>query len=167
MISDQKPAPEAVHVMKYDAGKYYWVPISYRYYFFRLDMLTTAHRGQALLPADEFFHVTLTDIVKEEPSKSNPANFTFLTFKLDKKIPSDTGYIIFDERPDGTVATEPAGKTAGVQHAMKPSESTTGSETELITFSVANADLRGTGQCPRSARSTWSTTARSRHQSPI
>jgi hypothetical protein len=59
-------------------------------------LLTTAQRGKALLPADEFYAVTLQKIIKQEASATK-AGVTIVTYKIDKKIPNDTGRLEFTD----------------------------------------------------------------------
>jgi hypothetical protein len=144
VVTCQAPNPGQAHICKKYDGKYYWVPMSYKGYFFRLALLTTARRGKALLPAEEYFQVTLTDIVKEEPNRSNPANFTYFTYKLNKKIPRDDGYIVFDKLPEEQESL--------TQQDFQASDSTTGSETDLIALSVNNNNLDAYRKLPRTAK---------------
>ena len=62
LISDTSPPPECVHLLRKCDGKYYWIPIEYRREFLKLALLTTAQRGQSLLPPDEFFSAAVEKV---------------------------------------------------------------------------------------------------------
>jgi hypothetical protein len=94
MVSCDPPAAGAAHLCRKFDGKYFWVPIEYRELFFRLALLTTAQRGKSLTAPDEFFQATLTKLT-DEPNKLNPTK-RVVTLSLDKPIPADAGFVVFD-----------------------------------------------------------------------
>jgi hypothetical protein len=89
LVSDTLPPTECVHLLRKCDGKYYWIPIEYRREFLRLALLTTAQRGQSLLPPDEFFSVAAQRV---EGEIEGPRGTRLVTIVLDKAIPNDTGY---------------------------------------------------------------------------
>jgi hypothetical protein len=92
MVScDPPPAGQAHLCKKYD-GKYFWVPMSYRYSFFRLSLLTTAQRGKALLAPDPYYTVALNYEAKL-PSPLGADN-VFIVLKTDRPIPNDSGSLV-------------------------------------------------------------------------
>lgn len=96
VVSCEPPEEGVAHLVKQTKkNKYYWVPVEYKFQFLRLALATTAQRGKALLAPDEFYAVTLKEIVKSEADKIHP-DIKLLTVKIDKKIPNDTGYLTFD-----------------------------------------------------------------------
>jgi hypothetical protein len=101
MASCDKPPENAVHIMRKYNHKYYWVPTEYRGPFFKLALLTTAQRGKALLAPDEFFKVSLVKMEANVPSNLFPG-VRNLTFRLDKPIPADVGYLVLDSSIDKT-----------------------------------------------------------------
>ena len=61
-VSCDPPPNGAAHIWRKWHENYYWVPVEYRYQFLRLALLTTAQRGRRLLPAPDYFAVTLSVI---------------------------------------------------------------------------------------------------------
>jgi len=93
LIVSCDPPPEGkAHMCRKWQGKYYWVPIEYRYLFLKLALVTTSQRGKRLQPVDDFFPVQVNNVLFEE---QGDRNVTFLTVKLDGPIPSDNGRIEF------------------------------------------------------------------------
>ncbi len=92
-VSTERPPDCAVHVCKKVGDKYYFVPIEFKYLYLRLALITTAQRGQLLVPPDEFFTVTLQQILGVRPGQFN--NVFLVAIKLDKKVPNDQGVIKF------------------------------------------------------------------------
>lgn len=87
------PPHEAVHLCRKWHDQYYWVPVEYRRQFFELSLATTAQRGKALLAPEEFFQVTLQEVLSQKPP--NKVGVVELLVKFDKKIPNDTGRVEF------------------------------------------------------------------------
>jgi hypothetical protein len=85
------PPHEAVHLCRKWHEQYYWVPVEYKREFLGLSLATTAQRGKALLAPEEFFQVTLQEVISQEP----PSKFgeIDLLVKFDKKIPNDSGRV--------------------------------------------------------------------------
>ena len=98
MISDEPPPPGAAHICKKYHGRYFWVPREFRGMFFKLALQTTAQRGKAVVTADEFFTVTLKQLVSDEPSAVGTAHV--LTAQLDGKIPTGMGRLVLDNDKD-------------------------------------------------------------------
>ena len=93
LIVSCDPPPEGnAHICRKWQGKYYWVPIEYRFLFLKLALVTTSQRGKRLQPVDDFFPVQVKNVLFEE---KGDRNVTFLTVKLDGPIPSDNGRIEF------------------------------------------------------------------------
>jgi hypothetical protein len=88
------PPPEGkAHVCRKWQGKFYWVPVEYRFLFLKLALVTTSQRGKKLQPLDDFFPVQVKNVIYEEKGDKK---ITFLTVKLDAPIPSDNGRIEFE-----------------------------------------------------------------------
>jgi hypothetical protein len=91
--TDEPPAEGVAHVCKKWHGKYYWVPMEFRYLYLRLALITTAQRGTMLQPPDDFFGVTVQrGVIRDDPGDRNTR---FLTLKISGSIPNDTGRIEF------------------------------------------------------------------------
>jgi hypothetical protein len=108
-VGDRLPSPELVHLWKKCDGKYYWIPIECKCEFLKLALLTTAQRGQSLLPPDEFFSVTVQKVESETPGRRGS---TRVTVVLDKPIPSDIGYFTFVGNTQGNSSSPTDGKAA-------------------------------------------------------
>jgi hypothetical protein len=101
IVSQAPPPPHAAHICRQYGNSYYWVPVEFAGDFFKLSLLTTAQRGQRLLPADAFFQVTIVDVREPMPDPQNRAEATLVTIVLDKTIPNDNGYIeIADDKKE-------------------------------------------------------------------
>ncbi len=99
MVTCDPPNPGDAHICKKCDGKYYWVPVIYRDLFFKLALLTTAQRGKALAGPDPYYSVTVQRIEGEPIQgtfRGQPRGDLAVTVLLDKKIPNDTGYLVFD-----------------------------------------------------------------------
>jgi hypothetical protein len=94
IVSDDPPPKGAAHMCKKYCGRYFWVPTEYRGLFFTLALQTTAQRGKPVVTPDEFFNVSLTRILSEEPSAVQGASV--VTVELDKAIPSGMGHLILN-----------------------------------------------------------------------
>jgi len=92
IVSAEPPPPCKAHISRKWEGKYYWVPIEYRFLFLRLALVTTSQRGKKLQPVDDFFPVSVKSVIFEE---KGDRGLSFLTVKLDGPVPSDNGRIEF------------------------------------------------------------------------
>ena len=93
LIVSCNPPPEGkAHISRKWEGKYYWVPIEYRFLFLKLALVTTSQRGKRLQPVDDFFPIQVISVLFPEPGDRD---LTFLTVKLDGPVPSDNGHIEF------------------------------------------------------------------------
>ncbi len=92
MVTCNPPPEGNAHICRKWQGKYYWVPIEYRFLFLKLALVTTSQRGKRLQPLDDFFPVQVKNVLYEQ---KGDRNITFLTVKLDGPIPSDNGTIEF------------------------------------------------------------------------
>ena len=92
MVTCDPPPEGDAHICRKWHGKYYWVPIEYRFLFLKLALVTTSQRGKWLQPLDEFFPVQVKNVLFE---KEGDRPLTFLKVKLDGPIPSDNGWIEF------------------------------------------------------------------------
>ena len=94
-VSCQPPPADAVHLCKRCGEMYYWVPVEYKREFLRLALATTAQRGAAAAPPDAFYSTNFIQVVNREfvsgDVSAGTANY-FLSLKMDKKIPIDSGY---------------------------------------------------------------------------
>ena len=95
VVTCEPPPPCAAHITKQCGDKYYWIPVEYRGDFFKLALLTTAQRGKSFNRLDEFFTATVKDF-SETPNPDDPKS-TIVTLVFDKKIPNDSGYLVFEE----------------------------------------------------------------------
>ncbi len=99
MVTRDPPNPGDAHICKKCDGKYYWVPVIYRDLFFKLALLTTAQRGKPLAGPDSYFSVVVLGI-KGNPiqgtRQGQPFGDLTVTVLLNKKIPNDTGTLVFD-----------------------------------------------------------------------
>lgn len=91
VVSCEPPPDEAVHLCRKYHKQYYWVPVEYKREFLGLSLVTTAQRGKALLAPEEFFQVTLQEVISQ--GKPNKFGEIELLVKFDKKIPNDTGRV--------------------------------------------------------------------------
>ncbi len=92
IVSCDPPPPGKAHVCRKWKGKYYWVPVEYRFLFLRLALITTFQRGQKLQPLDPFFTVNVKDIAV---LAEGDEGITFVTATLDAPVPDDSGRIEF------------------------------------------------------------------------
>lgn len=140
MVSDCPPPPEAVHICRCQCDRYYWVPKEYAQQFFRLSLLTTAERGQALLPPDEFYAVTIQKIAS--PPAKGPANTYFVTLSLDKPIPNDIGYFVFSDakskQPEAPSPTKQSGNADQSPGNKKPEKLPDGSKKDKPATASSN-----------------------------
>jgi hypothetical protein len=95
MVTDSPPPPHAAHLCRRDGNCYYWIPREYARQFLRLSLLTTAERGQALLPPDEFYAVTIQKPIA--PPRNASSTSYYVTLPIDKPIPNDSGYFAFSD----------------------------------------------------------------------
>ena len=113
MVTHEPPEPGMAHVCKKCNGKYYWVPVAYQDLFFKLALLTTARRGKPLQDPDAFFKVVAQKIEGTPVDGALLPNGTvtkkIFTLLLDKAIPNDSGYVVFDDDPQTqySVSVEP------------------------------------------------------------
>ncbi len=113
MVTKEPPEPGMAHVCKKCNGKYYWVPVTYQDLFFKLALLTTARRGKPLQDPDVFFKVVAQKIEGDPIDGALLPNGTvtkkIYTLLLDKAIPNDSGYVVFDDDPQTqySVSVEP------------------------------------------------------------
>lgn len=91
VVSCNPPPPCSAHICRQCGEMYYWVPIEYQKEFFKLSLLTTAQRGKALFKADDFYTVTIQEVVSEEKGQFDDS--PILHIKLDKKVPNDAGFL--------------------------------------------------------------------------
>ena len=103
MVTHDPPKPGTAHICKRCNGYYYWVPVNYQGLFFKLALLTTAQRGKPLDAPDSFFSVVVQKIEGVPKEGQLLPNGTSknkrVTVLLDKKIPNDIGYLVFDGEP--------------------------------------------------------------------
>lgn len=96
-VSCDPPPKGAAHLCRKWHGNHYWVPVECRTQFLRLALLTTAQRGRRLLPAPDFFPVTLAAITGDVTTKFDQSQGVLtLVLKIDKQVPNDAGHIVFD-----------------------------------------------------------------------
>jgi hypothetical protein len=113
MVTNEAPEPGLAHVCKKCNGKYYWVPVTYQDLFFKLALLTTARRGKPLQDPDPYFKIVAQKIEGAPKDGSKLPNGTvtkkLFILQLDKAIPNDSGYVIFDDDPQTqyNVSVEP------------------------------------------------------------
>lgn len=148
-VTCDRPPDGTYHRCEKRDGMYYWVPIAFKPLFFRLSLLTTARRGKALLPTDEFYQVTLKQIVGEEPAGLHPDSGVLITYKLDKKIPNDGGYLVFDNKPK-----EGAPKDAPptVEYSLSPMQGAPNSEFDTLRITASRTELPILRQMPLTAK---------------
>ena len=99
MVTPDPPKPGSAHICRKVHGMYYWVPVTYQQLFFRLALLTTAQRGAPLAAPDTDFRVTVEGMSGDPRPGQNPAKNQQVVVKVDKEIPNDTGYLVFDGDP--------------------------------------------------------------------
>jgi len=103
MVTCDPPNSGDAHICRKCDGKYYWVPVIYRDLFFKLALLTTARRGKPLADPDAYYTVVAKRLEGEPKDGSTLPNGTvtkkLVTVLLDKAIPNDSGYIIFNDDP--------------------------------------------------------------------
>jgi hypothetical protein len=103
MVTDHPPEPGLAHICKKCNGKYYWVPVTYTDLFFKLALLTTARRGKPLADPDNYYTIVAQRLEGAPKDGAMLPNGTvtmkLVTFVLDKAIPSDSGYLVFDDDP--------------------------------------------------------------------
>jgi hypothetical protein len=135
VISPCPPNPGEAHVCKKANGRYYWVPAAYKDLYFRLSLLTTVQRGKPLSAPDPFFIVVVQRISGEPKPGQKLLSGDFkewlVTVELDRKVPNDTGYLVFDG--DHT------------QYGLRIDESKPDgklSQSQFATLYVKNADLK-------------------------
>lgn len=131
LITTPDPPPAgAAHICRNYCGMYYWIPVTCSGDFFRLALLTTAQRGQTLLPSDEFYAVMVT---RYDPTSvvHKKQGGVLVTLELDQKIPNDSGFLKFVEDStapaaagvgppqDGPALGEPASKDIEVASDSK------------------------------------------------
>jgi hypothetical protein len=94
-VSACPPPSEEVHLCKRCGDRYYWVPVEYKKQFLALSLATTAQRGKALLPPDEFYTAKVVEVGKPESQVKDPTKPTqvAVTMKLDTQVPNDAGYM--------------------------------------------------------------------------
>jgi len=92
IVTCDPPPKDKAHICRKWEGKYYWVPIEYRFLFLKLALVTTSQRGKKLQPVDDFFPVQVKNVMFEQ---QGDRGLTFLTVKLDGDVPSDNGQIEF------------------------------------------------------------------------
>jgi hypothetical protein len=90
-VSCDPPPHEAVLLCRKWHEQYYWVPVEYKREFLGLSLITTAQRGKTLLAPEEFFQVTLQEVISQ--GRPNKFGVVELLVKFDKKIPNDTGRV--------------------------------------------------------------------------
>ena len=61
VVSCDPPPEGKAHIWRKWQGKYYWVPIEYRFLFLKLALVTTSQRGKKLQPVDDFFPVSVNE----------------------------------------------------------------------------------------------------------
>ena len=109
LITTPDPPPAgAAHICRNYCGMYYWVPVTCSGNFFRLSLLTTAQRGQTLLSPDDAFAVTIMHLDRTSiEAKQYPKGSFLVTLELDKKIPNDSGTLVFtdDSSAKGSAST--------------------------------------------------------------
>jgi hypothetical protein len=112
LVATADPPPAgAAHICRKCGDMYYWVPVWCRDRFFELALLSTAQRGKSLLPADQFYSANVIDVIGNPvPTEFDP-NAVVITLKLDKKIPNDDGYLIFND-PKAGGSTPPGSPSA-------------------------------------------------------
>lgn len=140
MVTSDPPKPGMAHICRKCNGKYYWVPVQYQDLFFKLSLLTTAQRGKSLLAPDEFFTVNVNELVNDADNNLAPGKSRKLTLRLDKKLPSDAGYVVLDS--DAAHEQFPARLIGG----------STSSDTDLITITVDNDKAGLFAALPQKAR---------------
>jgi hypothetical protein len=96
-VSPCPPSPAAAHIWKKWGGQYYWVPIEFRKQFLALSLATTAQRGKALLPPDEFYKANVIAIGQPRSEIKDPDKPSQVTVEMtfDTKVPNDAGYMEF------------------------------------------------------------------------
>jgi hypothetical protein len=96
-VSDCPPPADVAHLCKPWNGRYYWVPVEYKKQFFALSLATTAQRGKALLPPDEFYKASVIAVSRPTSEVKDPTKPVQLKVNMtfDKKVPNDAGYMEF------------------------------------------------------------------------
>jgi hypothetical protein len=118
VVSEDPPAPERAHVCRKWHGKYYWVPIEYRFLYLRLALITTAQRGKRLQPPDDFFAVSVQEILHTEEGERGTS---LLTVRITAPVTNDTGRIEFVV--DGKTARYPVTQLPSV-NGVRPDSDT-------------------------------------------
>jgi hypothetical protein len=164
MVTDCPPPPHTAHLCRHDGDCYYWIPREYSRQFLRLSLLTTAERGQALLPPGEFYAVTIQKPVAQ-PTSASPTAY-YVTLPLDKPIPNDSGYFVFSDSkapqpqppsPDTTSADDASAKPAeslpeGSQSKNTATATDTKSELVDTEFDFSNAPPSDDKPAPTTVR---------------
>ena len=95
-VTDCPPPQGAAHVSACFRNRYYWVPVEFAPLFFELATITTAQRGKALLPSDDFYRVNIVGFVDDKQVKQEPNENGVYTVAvvLDQALPApDTGFV--------------------------------------------------------------------------
>ncbi len=96
-VTDYRPKKCDYHVMREQAGHYYWVPVTAASHFQDLFLKTTFMRGPETIPPGYYE----CKVIRAVKNPANPGDNTQAMLKLDKQIPPDTGRMILSPATGG------------------------------------------------------------------
>lgn len=94
LVSPEPPPKCAAHIWRQCGDMYYWIPVEYKGDFLNLALVTTAQRGKSFASPPDYFLAKIVDS-KQEPNVGDPES-KVVTLIFEKKIPNDSGYLVFD-----------------------------------------------------------------------